>query len=586
MSSTVTDPISRLRDLMSGRCVPRTLVHTAVVVAAALVAAACQSPGAAPAAADLVLTGGQVITVDAAGTTAAALAVKGNRIVAVGSVQDVERWKGPQTQTIALNGRTLLPGFIDSHSHVAGMANTEANYLNIQAPPLKDGAAIIARMKEYAATRPPGAWIVGQGTYNQVMPTREELDAAFPDNPVELMWSVHDHLINHKAAVTMGMTRSFPDPPKGSTGRYERTADGEVAIIRDAPAPWPPREFTYGQMKQGVHDILRDFYLKRGVTTVSDLSEPETYKAYQELRTEGRLPTRLRLNYMIRRADLLDAVLATGLYTGVGDDWMRLGAIKMVQDGVWGTTAAVYAPFWAGSATTWVANNRGGTRLEQPQLNEAVRRAHVAGWQVEIHANGDRAQDMVLTAYEEAQKVLPRPDARHRVEHFGHFLVQDPQRTEERLTRMLKGSIIPSPQVAFLWRLTDVNIKEPNMKFFPMKTLIDRGFHPAGGVDTIGTQNFATYPLFSIARAVRRDTKYGAVVQPEESITVMDGIRMFTIWAAHANFLEKSLGSLEVGKLADVVVLGADPLTTPPEKLGDLPVDMTILDGKVVYQAP
>jgi len=569
---------------MSSRRVSRTVVNAVVVGAAALVGVACQSQGGARETADLVLTGGQVITVDAAGTTANAVAVKGNRIVAIGSITEIDRWKGPQTRTVALNGRTLLPGFIDSHSHVAGMANTEANYLNIQAPPLKDGADIIARMKEYAAKLPPGAWIVGQGTYNQVMPTRQELDAAFPDNPVELMWSVHDHLINHKAAITMGMTKDFPDPPKGSTGRYERLPNGEVFIIRDAPAPWPKREFTYDQMKQGVHDILRDFYLERGVTTVSDLSEPATYKAYQELRAEGRLPTRLRLNYMIRQDALLDAVLATGLHTGVGDDWMRLGAIKMVQDGVWGTTAAVYAPFWEGSGTTWVANNRGGTRLEQAALNEAVRRAHVAGWQVEIHANGDRAQDMVLTAYEEAQKALPRPDARHRIEHFGHFLVQDPQRTEARLARLQKGGVIPSPQVAFLWRLTDVNVKEPDMKFFPMKTLIDRGFHPAGGVDTIGTQNFATYPFFSIARAVRRDTKFGSIVQPEEAITVMDGIRMFTIWAAHANFLEKSLGSIEVGKLADFVVIGGDPLTTPPEKLGDLPVDMTILDGRVAYE--
>jgi hypothetical protein len=149
---------------------------------------------------------------------------------------------------------------------------------------------------------------------------------------------------------------------------------------------------------------------------------------------------------------------------------------------------------------------------------------------------------------------------------------------------MARDHVIPSPQVAFLWRLTDVNIKEPDMKFFPMKTLISRGFHPAGGVDTVGTQNFATCPLFSIARAVRRDTKYGAILQPEEAIPVMDGIRMFTIWSAYANFLEKSLGSIEVGKLADFVVLGADPLSTAKEKLADIPIDMTVLDGKVVYQ--
>jgi predicted amidohydrolase YtcJ len=556
-------------------------ILTFLTVAAATVG--CQSRGLNREVADLVLTGGQVITVDAAGTTAAAVAVKGNRIVAIGGAEDVERWRGAQTETVALNGRTVLPGFIDSHSHVAGMANTEANYLNIQVPPLKDGAEIIAKMRKYAATLQPGAWIVGQGTYNQLMPTREELDEAFPDNPVELMWSVHDHLINHKAAITMGMTRAFPDPPRNTSGRYERTANGEVAIIRDAPAPWPRREFPYEQMKQGVHDVLRDFYLKRGVTTVSDHSSANSTRAYQELRAEGRLPTRVRLNLMAREGQL-DAVLRTGLYTGMGDDWIRLGAIKIVLDGVWGTTAAVYEPFWEGSATTWVPNNRGGTNLDQAALNGAVASAHRAGWQVQIHANGDRAQDMVLTAFEEAQKALPRTDARHRVEHFGHFLVHDPERTEERLARMKQGGLIPSPQVSFLWRLTDVNVKEPNVKFFPMKTLLDRGFHPAGGVDTIGTQNFATYPLFSIARAVRRDTKYGTIVQPEEAISVMEGIRMFTIWAAYANFLEKSLGSVEVGKLADMIVLGGDPLTTPPAKLGEIPVDMTILDGRIAYK--
>jgi predicted amidohydrolase YtcJ len=148
---------------------------------------------------------------------------------------------------------------------------------------------------------------------------------------------------------------------------------------------------------------------------------------------------------------------------------------------------------------------------------------------------------------------------------------------------MARDHVIPSPQPAFLWRLTDVNIKEPDITFFAMKTLISHGFHPAGGVDTIGTQNFATCPLFSIERAVRRDTKYGAIVQPEEAISVMDGIRMYTIWSAYANFLEKKLGSIEVGKLADLVVLHSDPLTTPIERLSEVPIDMTVLDGKIAY---
>ena len=545
--------------------------------------------------ADLVLVNGKVITVDPKDTIAEAVAVKGNRIVAVG---DVSAWRGPKTQVIDLKGRPLLPGFIDAHSHVAGMANVEAHLINIQVPPLKDGAAIIAKLKEAAEKLPAGAWLVGQGTYNQVMPTREELDAAFQDRPVDLMWSVHDHLINSKAAQIMGLTKDYPDPAPGTPGRYERAANGEVAIIRDAPAPWPKGmtpTFTYPEKKEALRYILEDFYLKRGVTTVSDMSDLEAYKAFGELKAENRLPTRVRMNIFVPKKGIGDQLgsltadqpvqqlEAMGIKPEAGDHWLRYGGIKFIQDGVWGTTAAVYKPFWNGSGTSWIPNNTGGVSYDQETLNRLVREAYQAGWQVQVHANGDRGQDMVLDAFEAAKAAGARPDDRLRIEHFGHFLVQDPARTEARLERMKRLNIIPSPQVAFLWRLTDLNVQEPDVKFFPMKTMIDRGFRPPGGVDTIGTQNFATYPMFSIARAVNRDTKFGTITQPEEAISVMDGIRMFTIWSAEASFLEKDFGSIEVGKIADFVVLGQDPLTAPKEKLADIPVDMTILDGKVAY---
>ncbi|WP_374471819.1 amidohydrolase [Phenylobacterium sp.] len=553
-----------------------------LAAASSALALALSSPAtAADVAADLVFVNGKVITVDGKDTIASGVAVKGDRIVAVG---DVAAWRGAQTKVVDLKGRALLPGFIDAHSHVEGMAGVEARYVKIQAPPLKDGKAIIAELKKAQAKLAPGAWLVGQGTYNQVMPTRAELDAAFPDNPVRLIWSAHDSLINHKAAQVMGMTKDWPDPGPGHSGRYERTANGEVAIVRDAPAPWPAQDaFTYPELKEAVRDILDDFYLKKGVTTVSDLSTPTAYRAMQDLRKEGRLPTRVRMNYFVRDPKMMDVVEASGVTTGLGDDWLRFGAVKLIADGVWGTTAAVYKPFWNGSGTTWMPNNTGGVNYDQDTLNKLVLRAYEKGWQVEVHANGDRAQDMVLTAYEAAKAARPREDDRLRIEHFGHFLVQDPQRTEERLQRMKRSNVIISPQVAFLWRLTDVNVREPDVKFFPMKSLIDRGFRPAGGVDTIGTQNFATYPMFSIARAVNRDTKFGTVVQPEEAISVMDGIRMFTIWSAEANFLEKDFGSIEVGKVADLVVLAQDPLTAPKAKLADIPVDMTILDGKIAY---
>lgn len=547
--------------------------------------------------ADLILTGGKVITVDASDTRAQAVAVRGNRIVAIGSDADIAKWRGTATKTVDLGGKTVLPGFIDAHSHIAGMVNVEINYINIQVPPLANAKAIIEKLKSVQASKPKGGWLIGQGTYNQVMPTRAQLDAAFPDTPVALMWSVHDVLINHAAAMALGMTKDFPDPPKGATGRYERNAAGEVVLSRDAPVNFPTPPLSADQMKEGVHKILDEFYLRKGITTVSDLSDPETFRIEQQLRAEGRLPTRIIMNYWARPDDHnhggatsvaigrgFNDMLKAGLVTGAGDDWMRVGAVKLLGDGVWGTTAARYAPIWNGSGTSWVPNNLGGTAFDQSEMDQIVLTAHRAGWQIETHANGDRAQDMILTAYERAQAAYPRKDARDRIEHFGHFLVQDPARTAQRLERMVKGGIIPSPQPAFLWRLTDENLKEPNVRFFALKTMIDLGLRPAGGIDTIGTQNFATYPMFSIARAVERRSKYGSSVQPEEAISVMDGIRMFTIWSAQASFIEKDRGSIEVGKLADFAVLDGDPLTTPAGKLPDIPVAMTIIDGRIAYQ--
>ena len=540
--------------------------------------------------ADLVFRGGSVITVDPQERVAAAVAIAGNRIAAVGSEQEISGFVGPRTRVVDLNGRALLPGFIDSHAHVEGLAISEQLYVPIQAPPLKDANDIIARLKARAAQLPPGTWIVGQGTYNQVMPTREQLDRELPQHPVVLRWSAHDLLINHMANELAGLGRGTPNPT--GMGRIERAPNGEPAILRDAGIEPPLPRPSVEQLRQWLPSTLRDFYLARGVTTVYDMSSPDVaHKIYQELNATGQLPVRLRLNYIVGVADLhggksdtLAALLRDRVRPESGDDWIRIGALKIILDGVWGTTAAVYRPAWEGSGTTWTANNVGGVSRTQDVLNQQVVEGHKAGWQMWIHANGDRAQDMALTAYEAAQQAMPRPDARHRIEHFAHFLTQDASRTGKRLARMVRGSIIPAPQVAFLWRLTDRNLEEPGVTFFAMATLLKRGLHPSGGSDTLGTQNFATNPWFSIATAVNRKTKYGKVVQPDEAISVMDAIRLQTIWAAFGGFQEKDKGSIEVGKLADLVVVSDSPLKIARDRLDQIQTDITVVDGKIAFQ--
>ncbi len=441
--------------------------------------------------------------------------------------------------------------------------------------------AIIAKLQERQATLLPGAWLIGQGTYLQPMPSREDLDEAFPDNPVDIRWSGHDHIINHTAAITLGLTKDTPDP--GGRGRFERLPDGEVYICRDVDVGLPTQEFASGQTKEAVRGVLEDFYLRNGVTTVHDMSPSPALRAYQELRAEGRLPTRLVVSFSAAPGDP-KFIVPSGLHTGFGDDWIRIGGVKIMLDGVWGTTAYTYEPHEKYSAAEgWAPNNYGGAALSQAELDARILAAHEAGSQVYVHALGDRAQDMVLDAFERAQQAHFRPDARLRIEHFGHAFVQDPERTADRLARMKRLGVVPACHVAMMWRVTDTVLMEKDVKFFPMKTIIDAGFHPPGGADTLGTQNFATNPLFTIGRAVNRDSKHGITVHPEEAISVVDAIRMFTSWAAEGTLIEKSRGTIEVGKLADFVILSGDPLRVDPKTIESLEADMTILGGSVAY---
>src|SRR3990172_1292774 len=206
--------------------------------------------------ADLVLRGGKVITVDARDTIASAVAVRGNRIAAVGTDEEISRWIGPKTEVVELSGRALLPGFIDAHTHIDGTAENEHFRVQIQVPPLSGPEEILAKLKARAKELPKGSWIVGQGTYAQPMPERADLDRELPDHPVLLRWSAHDFLINRKAAEASGITKDTPSPGGGT---IERGPDGEPVILREtatrlAKGPPPPYPQTRGGIRQSLHD--------------------------------------------------------------------------------------------------------------------------------------------------------------------------------------------------------------------------------------------------------------------------------------------------------------------------------------------
>jgi predicted amidohydrolase YtcJ len=525
--------------------------------------AAAQESADVVAPADLVLAGGQVITLDSDDRIAQAIAVRGNRIVAVGSDAEVQRLVGPKTKVIHLQGRGVTPGFIDSHTHVESTAEFRNFWVDLHSPPLPaepSSAAILKKLGERVSAVPPGTWVVGQGPFGaQVPPTATELTAAFPQHPVVVKYGMHQYVANRKALEMANITKFTPDPPGG---KIERGEDGEPTGMLFECYELFPIVYPRHELKRALEKTLTEDFLKQGVTTVYELSVTAPANGlYQELHDEGRLPVRLHIGYMIFPALQpvidLDSLLAMGIHTGLGDDWLRIGPAKLFVNG-------------AGAGVSLI-------RRDQATLNNAALRLHHAGWQLWLHAIGGPAQDMALEALETVLRVDPRPDPRHRIEHIGGVL--DPPRFE----RMKRLGVIPVPT-------------EPARPFgpsrggdwgavrYPYRTLLAMGFQPPGNSDTGGSYSWQMNVIARLAMFVTRASEDGTPYHPEEAVSVTQALRILSTYGAYAGFEEKTRGTLEVGKLADLVVLSMDPLVIPQGQLADLKIDATILDGVVRYE--
>ena len=464
-----------------------------------------------PMPADLVMRGGKVIAVDDLDLIAEAIAVRGNRIVAVGDDREMERWIGPETQVLDLGGRPLLPGFIDAHQHVEHTARYLHFLLDVHAPPLTSSLEVLDKVAEQVAELPPGSWVVGQGTYGQPMPTREELDGVAPDHPVVLRWSMHIQVANSKALEMSDLRGYTVDPPGG---RIDRDEDGNpTGILREAFDLFAIPPYPYDELREAIRETLTEVYLKQGVTTVYALpATADGVRAYQELHDREELPVRVHLNFTIAPGHQplveLPDLLGLGMRTGLGDDWLKVGAIKLFVDG-------------SGEAAAMAGRQNFGLTRSPEQLRQEVLAAHSAGWQLWLHAIGDRAQELALDAYEAALAAVPRDDHRHRIEHFGNVLYG-----MESVARIKRLGIIPVPTVAFLWSNTVA--APPGETRYALATLLEQGFKLPGNADSAGTQTFGINPIFSLTRAVTRTGRTGVAVSPEEAISPMDLIRMHT----------------------------------------------------------
>lgn len=528
------------------------------------------------AAADLVVINASVITVDARDSIAAAIAVKGDRILAVGSTAEVKQWVGLKTRVLDLAGKSVMPGIIDAHTHLEGIAAFH-RMLDVHVPPLKNVDEILRKVRERVASVPAGSWVVGAGGWGQSLPTREQLDSVAPDNPVVLRESAHVQILNSTALRLLGIDKKY-EPPRGGRVFRDPVSGEPTGKIQEMPEVWlnkvPPA--SYEVQKSSVKEVMEEF-TRKGVTTIYDFPSGEGMKIYQDLRDAGQLPLRLRYQIILtgQSQAFADFVIHYGPRTGFGDEWLTLGGIKLFVDGE--TESAVrYEP--PGQRVKWV----GDVRYSQEELNSIVLQAHQAGFQVWTHALGDKAQDMILEAYERAQTAFPRPDPRHRIEHAGNQ--EAGPTTTDQLERMKRLGVIPVPTGAWIYLGHAAFNTQAEVPFI-YRTMLAHGLRPPGTSDSLGSMPESTNPFFSIWAMVTRQTRDGDTLGPTEAIPIRAAIRSYTLDGAYSGFEEKLKGSIEVGKLADFIVLSANPLSIPSDQIKDIHVLKTFIGGKLVTES-
>jgi predicted amidohydrolase YtcJ len=529
--------------------------------------------------ATLILSGGRVWTGDAAKPWAEAVAVKDERILAVGSAAEVARLRGPETRWIELSGRFAAPGFIDSHTHFerAGELLLGVNLLDVS-----DEAGLVRRVQEARDRLPAKAWLVGGdwGAYaldSPFVPHRSMIDPITRNNPALLSkWDRSLYLANRAALVAAGVACDWPgvECERGEpTGRLTAEAAQRVRAV----IPQKPMEQRLAEARVALAQ-LSSF----GVTTIHDITSAAQLAVYQELRRRGELTVRVYARPTLDRWEHLDAL---GIRHGFGDDWIRIGGLKGFVDGIMGNSSArFYEPYLTtGERGSWRPMMEPAGNMEKLLLG-----ADAAGQWPQVHAIGDEAIDTLLDLYEKVIAANGARDRRFRVIHAQVL------RGQEVAKRMAKLGLIAEVQPYHA--IDDIRWMEPRIGArarwaYAFKTLQDAGVRLCFGSDWPGT-NASWYPadpILGIYAAVTRQTVDGTPAGgwfPQERIDLETALRAYTVNNAWAAGEEGAKGRLAPGLLADLVVLDRDPFAVAPEQLKHLKAALTLVGGKVVFERP
>ena len=522
---------------------------------------------------ELILHNGNIWTVDIKQPRAQAVAISGGRFTAVGSDREILALAAGRSRKIDLGGRTILPGFIDAHSHpaISGL-----NHLRMVACDLPSISKVTSALHERAGKTPDGQWVLGflyDDSKTEHPITLQELDAAAPNHPV-IVYHRGGHIAfaNSLALKTAGVNEQTPDPDgglfeRGPGGAFTgRVADKAVAVINKViPEKNSPQD------GRDAVKLISKMMTGKGITSTGDASaSADDLRAYQDAYAAGELSLRV---YSIMFVDFLDRLLAAGVHTGLGNEWVRVGGIKQFADGsISERTARLSQPYV----------NRpdyyGLFLSTEEQLYENGKKAHAAGWQLSTHANGDVAISRVLDVYERIQREMPRPDPRFRIEHC--TLIND-----SLVQRMKALQVIPVPFSGYVYYHGEKMRfygAERTTHMFAMRSFLDAGLRPPDSSDYTASP---FDPMMWLQSQTTRTDAQGDVWGPNQRITIEEAIRCGTIHGAYASFEENLKGSIEPGKLADLIVLGRDPFKENPSTLASIPVERTLVGGKWMYES-
>ncbi len=522
---------------------------------------------------ELILYNGNIWTVNDKMPRAQALALNGDRILAVGSNDEILRLAAGISKKIDLGGKAVFPGFIDAHAHPC---ESGVNHLRMVACDMDSIADIQAALRKRAAETPAGQWVLGF-LYDDGKTPRplslQDLDAAVPDHPVQVRHrGGHTVFVNSLALKLAGIDEHTPDPPGG---RFEHDAAGHLTgHVGDKATASFERLIAFTPTRDDYREgakLISTIFSSKGVTSAGDaLTMPANLQGYQDARDAGELRMRVCCHMVV---DSIDRMMAAGIHTGFGDEWVRIGAVKQFADGSISERTA-----WLSEPYIGIPNYHGLQVTSRDQLYENARKAHAAGWQLATHANGDLAIDMVLGVYEQVQREMPKPDARYRLEHC--TLLND-----SLLQRMKVLQVIPVPFSGYVYFHGDVMHfygEQRTEHMFPMRDFLNHGLQPPDSSDYTASPSD---PMMWLRSQVTRTDIKGNLWGANQKLSVEEAIRCATINGAHATFEEKMKGSLEPGKLADLVVLADDPFKVDPMNLQKIGVERTMVGGKWVFES-